>query len=184
MKCLKCGRETDQTFCPICREEMEKYPVKPGTIVLLPKERPSVKKPPNRHPAVPPEIILQNQRRTIRRLGRAFAALLVLTVFMGAAIVRLVQESGQRPVGQNYNTVTRPTAETTAPQATQNQGRNAAAPQSLIDPGEDAVAPAELEDYIFYLEESQEVSELQAEQRTDEEPTGAPPENENVPRET
>lgn len=183
MKCLKCGRETDQTFCPICREEMEKYPVKPGTIVLLPKERPSVKKPPSRHPAVPPEIILQNQRRTIRRLGHAFAALLVLTVLMGAAIVRLVQESGQRPVGQNYNTVTKPTGETTAPQASQEAGRNAAAPQSLDDM-EDAVAPAELEDYIFYLEESQEVSELQAEQRTEEEPIGAPPENENVPRET
>ena len=46
MKCLKCGRETDQTFCQACREEMEKYPVKPGTIVLLPKERPSGKKTP------------------------------------------------------------------------------------------------------------------------------------------
>ena len=174
MKCLKCGRETDQTFCPICREEMEKYPVKPGTIVLLPKERPAAKKMPSRHPPVPPEVIVQNQRRTIRRLGRAFAALLVLAVLMGVAIVRLVQESGRRPVGQNYNTVTKPTEETSA----------AVAPQSLDGMGEDAVAPAELEDYIFYLEESQEASEVQAEERPEEPPMAEPTENENVPRET
>lgn len=183
MKCLKCGRETDQTFCPVCREEMEKYPVKPGTIVLLPKERPSVRKPPNRHPAVPPEVILQNQRRTIRRLGRAFAALLVLMVLMGVAIVHLVQETNQRPVGQNYNTVTRPTGETTVPQTSQEAGRNAIAPQSLDDM-EDAVAPAELEDYIFYLEENQEISGSQTEQRMEGNPMAAPPEDQNVPRET
>lgn len=174
MKCLKCGRETDQTFCQACREEMEKYPVKPGTIVLLPKERPSGKKTPSRHPAVPPEVIMQNQRRTIRRLGRGFAVLLVLTVLMGVVIVRLVEESGQRPVGQNYSTVTKPSEETTA-----------AATQSLDNLGEDsAVAPAELEDYIFYLEESQEAPGLEAEEAARESPTAAPEESEIVPRET
>lgn len=178
MKCLKCGRETDQTFCQACREEMEKYSVKPGTIVLLPKERPSGKKTPSRHPAVPPEVIMQNQRRTIRRLGRGFAVLLVLTVLMGVVIVRLVEESGRRPVGQNYSTVTKPSEETTA-------AADAAAPQSLDDLGEDsAVAPAELEDYIFYLEESQEASELEAEEAARESPTAAPEESEIVPRET
>lgn len=178
MKCLKCGRETDQTFCQTCRDEMEKYPVKPGTIVLLPKERPSGKKTPSRHPAVPPEVIMQNQRRTIRRLGRGFAVLLVLTVLMGVVIVRLVEESGRRPVGQNYSTVTKPSEETTAP-------TDAAAPQSLDGLGEDsAVAPAELEDYIFYLEESQEASELEAEEAARESPTAAPEESKIVPRET
>lgn len=174
MKCLKCGRETDQTFCPICREEMKKYPVKPGTIVLLPKDRPSGKKAPSRHPAVQPEIIIQHQRRIIRCLGRGFAALLVLTVFMGAAIVRLVEESGQRPVGQNYSTVTKPSEDTTA-----------AATQSLDGTEQEAaIAPAELEDYFFYLEESQEVSELEAEKAAQERSTAAPEESKIVPRET
>lgn len=175
MKCLKCGRETDQTFCPVCREEMKKYPVKPGAIVLLPKERPSVRKQPNRHPAVPPETVIQNQRRTIRRLGRGFAALLVLTVLMGAVIVRLVEKSSRPPVGQNYSTVTKPSEETVP----------SAAPQSLDETEQEAaVAPAELEDYIFYLEESQEASELAAEKEEQGEPTAAPGENEIVPRET
>ena len=108
MKCIKCGRETDQTFCEKCRAEMEKYPVKPGTIVLLPKERPANKKPQPRHQATPPEEKLRSQRRTIRRLSRAVAVLLVLLVLTGIAIVQLVEKSAKPAVGQNYSTVTKP----------------------------------------------------------------------------
>ena len=43
---------------------------------------------------------------------------------------------------------------------------------------------AELEDYIFYLEESQEASELEAEEAARESPTAAPEESKIVPRET
>ena len=41
MYCLKCGREVyeDQVFCSDCIAVMEKYPVKPGTVILLPKRR-------------------------------------------------------------------------------------------------------------------------------------------------
>ena len=75
MRCLKCGRESEETFCRICQEEMEKYPVKPGTIVLLPKERTEEKKPAPRKPQVPPETVIRGQRRTIRRLSGGIAAL-------------------------------------------------------------------------------------------------------------
>lgn len=38
MSCMKCGKEVSagQVFCDECLLEMEKYPVKPGTPVLLP----------------------------------------------------------------------------------------------------------------------------------------------------
>lgn len=38
MACMKCGKEVsgEQVFCDACLEDMEKYPVKPGTPVLLP----------------------------------------------------------------------------------------------------------------------------------------------------
>ena len=38
MSCMKCGKEVSagQVFCDDCLLEMEKYPVKPGTPVLLP----------------------------------------------------------------------------------------------------------------------------------------------------
>ena len=154
MKCLKCGRETDQTFCEKCRAEMEKYPVKPGTIVLLPKERPSNKKPQPRHQAVPPEETVRSQRRIIRRLSRAVAVLLVLLVLTGVAIVQLVQRSAKPAVGQNYSTVTKPPEESTLPSDTQSL-------DTLAE--EAAIAPAELEDYLFAQEESEEAAQRQSE---------------------
>ena len=41
MYCMKCGREIEdgQAFCGDCLAVMEKYPVKPGTAVILPKRR-------------------------------------------------------------------------------------------------------------------------------------------------
>ena len=117
MKCLKCGRETDQTFCQACRKEMERYPVKPGTIVQLPKDRSAayIRRSTNWRAMVPPEEQIEKQKRTIRRLGSAVAALVVLLVGMGFAIVQLLRHPGQTPRGQNYSTVTKPTEDVTAP---------------------------------------------------------------------
>ena len=48
MPCMKCGRKTENesVFCSDCLSEMEKYPVRPGTVVRLPRrhETPVVKK--------------------------------------------------------------------------------------------------------------------------------------------
>ena len=117
MKCLKCGRETDQTFCQACRKEMERYPVKPGTIVQLPKDRSAAytRRSTNWRAMVPPEEQIEKQKRTIRRLGSAVAALLVLLVGLGFVIVQLLRHPGQTPLGQNYSTVTKPTEDVTAP---------------------------------------------------------------------
>ncbi len=117
MTCLKCGRETDQTFCGLCRAEMEKYPVKPGTIVQLPKDRrTSGRRQQPRQPAVSPEIRIEMQKLTIRRLSRAVAVLLTLVVLLGLAIFRLLRGTDERPTGQNYSTVaSKPSEDVTAP---------------------------------------------------------------------
>ena len=170
MRCLKCGRETEQTFCEICRAEMEKYPVKPGTIVMLPKERPAEKKLPGRKPAVPPETVIRVQQRTIRRLGRGVAALVVLLALMGAVLIRLLDERNNPPVGKNYSTVTKPTEETTEAAATEETGVDT----QLAD--EAAIAPAELEDYLFAQAESaaqQEASAAEAAETEGAESTAA-----------
>ena len=41
MHCMKCGRDLEpgQVFCEECQAEMKKYPVKPGTVVQLPRRR-------------------------------------------------------------------------------------------------------------------------------------------------
>ena len=61
MNCLKCGREIDakDVFCPMCLEDMEKYPVKPGTAVHIParKDEPAAPKPqPKKTQQVQPEF--------------------------------------------------------------------------------------------------------------------------------
>lgn len=113
MKCLKCGRETDQTFCETCRAEMEKYPVKPGTIVLLPKERTPIRKPAPRYARTSLESVVKAQKKTIRRMGRAIAILAGLTAVLTAALIFLVENEQPMPLGKNYSTVTRPATETT-----------------------------------------------------------------------
>lgn len=113
MKCLKCGRETDQTFCADCRAEMEKYPVKPGTIILLPKERTPIQKPSPRHARTSLESVVKAQKKTIRRMRRAIVILLVLMAAMTVFLVRLLNNDQQIPLGKNYSTITRPVTETT-----------------------------------------------------------------------
>lgn len=41
MYCLKCSREIDehQVYCNGCLEIMDRYPIKPGTLVQLPKRK-------------------------------------------------------------------------------------------------------------------------------------------------
>lgn len=111
MKCLKCGRETDQTFCESCREEMNRYPVKPGTIIQLPKDRSDsyARRNSSWRAMISPETQVENQKRTIRRLGKSVVVLAVLLLVLGFALVRIITNSSQPPVGQNYSAVTKPT---------------------------------------------------------------------------
>lgn len=121
MKCLKCGRETDQTFCQDCREEMARYPVKPGTIIQLPKDRSAayLRRSPNWRAQISPEDKIAQQKRTIRRLSRAVAVLVALILILGFVIFRILKGPVQPPVGQNYSTVTKPTLDITTPEATE-----------------------------------------------------------------
>ena len=43
MQCMKCGKDTtgEQIFCDSCLLAMEAYPVKPGTVVNLPRQKTS-----------------------------------------------------------------------------------------------------------------------------------------------
>ncbi len=67
MKCMKCGTAvpTEQVFCANCQEEMDRYPVKPGTPILLPNrtEKPSTK--PSHKKTRKPEEIIANLRAFI-----------------------------------------------------------------------------------------------------------------------
>ncbi len=112
MNCLRCGRETqdEHVFCDSCRETMEKYPVRPGTAVMLPKrvDNPAAKKQ-KRHSAPAPEEQIRKLRKQRRRLGFAVLCLTLALVACISAVIYLAFWEQYRP-GQNYSAVVETTA--------------------------------------------------------------------------
>ena len=112
MNCVKCGRETrgEDIFCQECLAEMEKYPVEPGTVVLLPrrKEVSAVKKAPKRHTPTPEEQIatLRQHRSTLLFL---LVACIIAIALMFEPTMHYVQDEHYE-IGQNYSSVTPSTA--------------------------------------------------------------------------
>ena len=108
MECMKCGRSIDpgQVFCESCLKGMEKYPVRPGTPITLPRRTatPSKKAQPRRR-ALTHEELTAIQRRTIKRL---WIALLCTLLCLAVSVVLMLHFASNQEVhsniGQNYNT--------------------------------------------------------------------------------
>ena len=109
MNCLRCGRENqeDHVFCESCRKEMEKYPVRPGTAVMLPRKREEVSiKKTKRH--VHPQVPLEEQVRKLKkqRMWLIIALLVIVTVLSGTFVIYSQKWNAKVPrPGQNYSTV-------------------------------------------------------------------------------
>lgn len=108
MNCMKCGRETvsEQTFCEDCLREMEKYPVRPDTVVKLPERREttSFRRAPKRR-----GVNLEEQVRTLKTWVIRLAVLLFITVaiillLLPSTIAHLTED--HRKPGQNYSVIT------------------------------------------------------------------------------
>ena len=112
MNCVKCGKETkdNRVFCESCLADMEKYPVKPGTAVNIPK-RPQPEAPHKRERRkreVSPEEQVHTLRKALRRMMAAVCVLLVLVCVLCAALIhtQLTGKSGeQAPKTRNYTIV-------------------------------------------------------------------------------
>ena len=107
MNCMKCGRETDaeNVFCQSCLLEMEKYPVQPGTVVLLPRRREAavIKKPQKRHIPTAEEQI-KHLRKWLMILTLLLAAAVTAIVWMFNPTMHYVMDQ-HFEIGQNYSTV-------------------------------------------------------------------------------
>lgn len=108
MQCLKCGRDTKEGefFCQDCQLTMQRYPVRPGTPVILPRrENPPARKPLMKRRAVP----LEDQIRALKRRQRFLSILLITAVLIAALLAvpawQFFFGERQRP-GQNYTVVT------------------------------------------------------------------------------
>ena len=108
MNCVKCGRETldENVFCQECLSVMAKYPVRPGTVVFLPrrKETAAVKKTAKRHV---PTMEEQNKvlRKWVGSLLIVVAVCVLLIVLMFRPTMHYVLDE-HVPIGQNYSSVT------------------------------------------------------------------------------
>ena len=107
MYCMKCGREAEmgQSFCPECLQEMDRYPVKPGTPVNLHKRREVPQKKVVKRRTVPPEEQIRKLKRRVRRLTVALLVALLLIAALAVPTVTHLTEGRLRP-GQNYSVIT------------------------------------------------------------------------------
>ena len=107
MNCMKCGREIPegQVFCEDCLAEMEKYPIKPGTIVQIPVQPPvtEIRKP--RYPRKrTPEERIRRLHLALRVLLGVTAGLLIALVITIHLLAQAMRQQHTLPVGQNYST--------------------------------------------------------------------------------
>ena len=107
MNCMKCGRETQEknVFCQTCLLEMQKYPVRADTVVLLPrrKEASLVKKTPKRHVPAPEEQLKQIRKRVLF-LALLLAVSIGLIALMLKPTMHYIMDD-HFEIGQNYSTV-------------------------------------------------------------------------------
>jgi len=109
MYCMKCGREMEEehVFCNQCLAVMEKYPVKPGTAVQLPKRRemPFVKRPAPRRKALAPEEMVRKLRRALRTMLVIWVITFLLFCAALYPAVLYIMEGTHFSLGQNYSLI-------------------------------------------------------------------------------
>jgi len=105
--CPKCGREAaeNMAFCAECLAEMEKYPVKPGVVVLLPQHEKSTRPPKRRHiPTVQPEEQLLKLKKRVTALTLALILALGAAGVLGwMAASDYLKNTDVKLPGQNYS---------------------------------------------------------------------------------
>lgn len=107
-QCLKCGEETveNAAFCQRCQDNMAQYPVKPGTVIHLPKRQAAPEKKTELYEEPDSAQQIASLRNTVRFLVALVAALSVLLSITAFMLIRtLSQETTTVPIGRNYTTV-------------------------------------------------------------------------------
>ncbi len=110
MYCVKCGTKLpdDRVFCDSCLADMERYPVKPGTAVYLPRQDAQweAKKPAPRKKTVSPEETAARLRRTVAWLtGLAVVLAVLLSISVAILARQLWKADRDEDIGKNYSTI-------------------------------------------------------------------------------
>lgn len=106
MYCLRCGRDTkgNQVFCDLCQENMEKYPVRPGTNIRLPRRKtaPVTKKRSRRKKSMSPEEQVILLRKSLRRARALACVLFILLCLVAGALFYGFTHWENSNIGKNY----------------------------------------------------------------------------------
>lgn len=109
-QCLKCGSKAEDgsAFCNTCLEVMEQYPVKPGTVIHLPRRQPRPEETANADFEEPNHAEqLAHQRSLIKWLTGVVAVLSFLLVFTAVLLIHTLEKDQPLPmIGRNYTTST------------------------------------------------------------------------------
>lgn len=106
MYCLKCGREIEgqQVYCSGCLEIMDRYPIKPGTPVQLPKRNPIVApKKQSRRNAPSLEDQLRHTRRIVKVLILLLLAVSLAVSFFAYQYFQPEAENEEPSPGQSWS---------------------------------------------------------------------------------
>lgn len=105
---MKCGREIRLgAFCDECLADMEKYPVKPNTVVQLPNRQEAIqsRKKGRRKELTEKEKLIRYERR-VRILTWINGILAILLAVALALCLMEYRKTLGPPTGQNYTSVT------------------------------------------------------------------------------
>ena len=98
MPCLKCKRklEEGQVFCTACLENMEAYPIKPGTPIQLPPRVPVLpqKARHRKQRERKPEAEIRRLRSSVRWLTLALIVVLLAFGLTAAILLMYLKEQG------------------------------------------------------------------------------------------
>lgn len=106
MQCMKCGRDVSgrQVFCDSCLETMEKYPVRPGTVIALPKRKTQEysKKSGRKKRELTEKEQIAYLRRRLRRSHLIALALFLILGILSILLFHAVQDADGPIIGRNY----------------------------------------------------------------------------------
>lgn len=100
MNCLRCGKKVEEkaVFCPECLEEMERYPVKPGTLVHIPvRPKQEIRNPAKKKKDLTVEEQLAHNQQVINALFITVLCLLGALVISGILLVMSMSDTVDQP---------------------------------------------------------------------------------------
>lgn len=111
LKCMRCGKDTEDraVFCPECLADMERHPVKPGTIIRIPvRQEHDTRKPTKKNW----DLSLEEQLEAVQNLAQLLfvtvLGLLGALIITGALLLHFLSQPQELPEdtqpvsGRNY----------------------------------------------------------------------------------